>query len=532
MQKVIVFGIDGATLDLLEPWMDAGELPQLDLIRKQGASGVLRSTIPPYSAPAWVSIVTGVNPGKHGIYDFFRTDSVSKNLVSTGYRKAPAVWNYLSFCEKKCMVVNVPGTYPPEKIHGVMISGLLTPSEESEYTFPPSIKQDLVDGNLGRFDLEQVAVDDLPKSLYARYAPEKLVDRINRATVSHGTVTLNLLRREEWDFAMVVFRGIDDAQHLLWDKKSCILACYKTVDEYLKKIMGAFPDAFVVIVSDHGFHTPKRYLYVNNVLFNTGHVKTFSDPRYSAENLTMTIFNKLSGVLFRVIPMEKFARSSFGRRMILSSGEKKNIDFSKTKAVYHSVCSRGVRIIREGPHGVISEEEYERLREEIIHLLSTIIDPETGKRIVKKVYRFEELYGENAVNAPLDLILDLEEGYGTQELLQVPKGTIVTLSSESEDLPVLASPGFYDWVGDHAPNGIVFLYGNGVKSHSHVRASVVDIVPTVLAVMGVSLPARLDGSVIQDAFVTPLHTTLGAWDIPSKSLLSDAEKKKIRDLRM
>ena len=73
MQKVIVIGVDGVTLDLIEPWMDKGELPNLDKIRKKGVYGTLLSTMPYYSAPAWVSIATGCSPGKHGIYDFFRT---------------------------------------------------------------------------------------------------------------------------------------------------------------------------------------------------------------------------------------------------------------------------------------------------------------------------------------------------------------------------------------------------------------------------------------------------------------------------
>ena len=120
MQKVIVIGVDGATLDIMEPWMDRGELPNFDKIRKNGVYGKLRSTDPYYSAPAWVSIVTGCNPGKHGIYDFFRTDTFSKKLVNSRYRKTPAIWNILTENRKKSIIVNVPGTYPPEKINGII----------------------------------------------------------------------------------------------------------------------------------------------------------------------------------------------------------------------------------------------------------------------------------------------------------------------------------------------------------------------------------------------------------------------------
>ena len=137
MQRVVVIGLDGGTLDLMQPWMDDNSLPTFNKIRKQGVYGYLRSTTPYYSAPAWVSIVTGCNPGKHGIYDFFRTDCFAKkNLISSSYRKKPAIWNLLTNADRKSIVVNVPGTYPPEEINGVMITCLLTPSFESNFTYP------------------------------------------------------------------------------------------------------------------------------------------------------------------------------------------------------------------------------------------------------------------------------------------------------------------------------------------------------------------------------------------------------------
>jgi len=535
MQKVIVVGLDGATLDLMEPWMDAGKLPHFDRLRKQGVFGRLRSTIPPYSAPAWVSITTGVHPGKHGIYDFFRTDTFSKKLVSSRYRRAPAIWNYLTDMNRKSIVVNVPGSYPPEKITGVMISGLLTPSEESEYTYPSSIKQDLVKERLGVFEFEQIAADDIPKSLVARYNPEKLVEMANAATVSHTTVTLNLMKKNDWDYAMVVFRGTDDVQHLLWGKKDLILSCYQKADECLGLIQEAFPDAVVVCVSDHGFGTPKKYLYVNNVLYNAGYLQTFSDPRRDWSTVLMNLFDRFSRFFYHLIPMRKLARSQLGQKLILSSGGNKNIDFSKTKAVYQSVCSCGIRINRKDKegNGVVTAEEYEPLRDELIQLLSGISDPETGQRIVKTIRRWEDVYGKDAVNDPLDLILEMEPGYSTHELLKPVGGPPPASGTGRKQISFLATPGFYDWVGDHQPDGIVFISGPGIRSDQRITASVVDIVPTVLTLMDVPLPDTLDGKVIKDAFVDlPKATKARKVSKPvATHLLSEGELKKIRELR-
>ena len=531
MQKVIVIGVDGATLDLMEPWMDQGELPHFDTIRKQGVYGKLRSTIPHYSAPAWTSIVTGCNPGKHGIYDFFRTDSFSKKLVNSRYRKAPALWSYLSDQGKRSIVVNVPGTYPPEPIHGVMITGLLTPSLDSAFTHPSHVKKDLVKGKLGDYELEQVAVDDLPKHLSARYAPGRLRDKVNAMTVSHATVTANLMTTYDWDFTMVVFRGLDDVQHLVWDHKELVLSCYKKADEYIGKLMASFPDAFIVVVSDHGFGKPKKYLYVNNVLYNTGFLKTFVDPDYNIDSVMMRWFDKLSRLFFHLLPMEKLVRSSLGRKLILAGGRSRTIDFSRTKAVYHSVCSRGIRINFRDKYdqGTVRREDYEHLRNELITLFQGLRDPETGERVVKKVHRWEDVYGKNAVNDPLDLILDVEQGYGTQELL----GSSEKKRPKKAPLPILTAPGFYDWMGDHTPYGVVFMYGKGVKENHRITASVTDVVPTVLAVMNLPLPEYLDGTVVEDAFVKPPPIKKIWWEphISKEKFLSKAEMEKIGKLK-
>ncbi|MCX6665341.1 MAG: alkaline phosphatase family protein [Euryarchaeota archaeon] len=536
MKKVVVIGLDGATLDLLEPWMDAGSLPNLDALRKKGAYGRLRSTIPYYSAPAWVSIVTGCGPGKHGIYDFFRTDTCSKKLISGLDRKVPAIWNLLTDDAKKSIVVNVPGTYPPEEINGVMVTGLLTPSLESEYTYPNDLKKDLVEGKLGRYEIEQVAVDDIPKHLAARYAPEKLVQMINNVTTSHAVVTMNLMKTREWDFTMVVFRGTDDAQHLLWTQKELLLSCYKTADRYIGEIMMMYPDASIVVVSDHGFYQPKKYLYVNNVLCNEGYLKTRTDPRRSLDTFLMVFFDKVSKLLFHLVPMQKIVRSPLGRKLILSGGGNRNIDFSQTKAMYHSVCSRGIRIFLKDKveKGIVEKQEYDHLRQELIALFSNLTDPETGGSVVDHVYRWEELYGDDAVNDPLDLILDLKKGYGTQEFFGSPGQFQDLFQSKNTPLPTLMTPGFYDWAGDHAPDGVVFVYGADFKQNQRISASVIDILPTVLALLGSEIPDYVDGCVISEAFITPpaVKKVNEKLTQSKKPFLSEKELKKIRDLRL
>jgi predicted AlkP superfamily phosphohydrolase/phosphomutase len=533
--KVVVIGLDGGTLSLMEPWMNTGHLPHFNTIRKKGAYGLLQSTIPPYSAPAWVSIVTGCQPGKHGIYDFFRTDSISKKIVNSRNRKTPAIWNYLTDIGKKSIVVAVPGTYPPEKINGVMITGLLTPSPESSYTYPTDLKQKLVKEELGEYDLEQVGVDDLPKNLYARYAPQKLVDKINHMTVSHATITMNLMKQHDWDFCMVVFRGTDDAQHLLWNKKEYILTCYQVADDYIGKMMTTYPDALFIIVSDHGFATPHKYLYVNNVLYNDGYLKTTTDPQHNLENLMLSTYDRISKLIFHTLPMEKLVRTSIGRKFILSGGTSAHIDFSVTKAMYHSVCSRGIRIMLKDKikEGIVDKNEYETLRKELISLFKGVRDPETQKPVIKKILRWEDVYGTKAVNDPLDLILIPEEGYTTQELLRQPHEFGSSSSSSSGQLAILSKPGFYDWIGDHHPEGIIFLYGENVKPHQKIHPSVLDIVPTILSFLKVPIPSVCDGKIIEKAFKRTMKKSVVDWETVTskKKSLTPTELQIIKKLK-
>ena len=142
----------------------------------------------------------------------------------------------------------------------------------------------------------------------------------------------------------------------------------------------------------------------------------------------------------------------------------------------------------------------------------------------------EEIYGENAVNDPLDIIFDLEEEYGAQELLQPLGGLHALFSKKGKHLEVLTKPGFFDWLGDHRPYGILFACGSNIKNTS-VDGSIVDIVPTVLAAMNLSIPQSIDGSVLTDLFIHPPKISRTKSYPEKKTLLSMTELQKIRKLK-
>jgi predicted AlkP superfamily phosphohydrolase/phosphomutase len=137
-RKVIVIGLDGATLDLILPWVQKGLLPNFQRIIKKGIWGHLTSTIPPFTAPAWTSFMTGKNPGKHGIYDFMVREpgTYTSSSVNASFCDADSLWRIIGSEGKKVGVINVPMTYPPEEVNGFLISGMLTPSNTDTFSHP------------------------------------------------------------------------------------------------------------------------------------------------------------------------------------------------------------------------------------------------------------------------------------------------------------------------------------------------------------------------------------------------------------
>ncbi len=143
--RVFVFGIDGATFDIILPAISRGKLPHFRMLMEEGSWGILQSTVHPVTPMAWSSFTTRTNAGKHGIFDFFRVDGKQVRLNTAVDRKMPAIWTYLSQSGRDSIVLNVPFTYPPEKIKGVMIPGFDTPRVERKIFHPEVIYDELIE---------------------------------------------------------------------------------------------------------------------------------------------------------------------------------------------------------------------------------------------------------------------------------------------------------------------------------------------------------------------------------------------------
>ena len=196
MQKNLIIGLDGTTLDNIKPWAEQGYLPTLSWIMENGAYGHLTSVLPVLSSAAWSSFMTGTNPGKHSIYDFVRRDKDSYRLrpIRRDKIRVASLWKILSKHGYKVGVINVPITYPPEEVNGFLVSGLGTPNHRP-FTYPIELESELTDLNYR-----------VNKRVH--YHPdneEAYLQEVYDITKSHFDASIRLMNSCDWDFFITVF---------------------------------------------------------------------------------------------------------------------------------------------------------------------------------------------------------------------------------------------------------------------------------------------------------------------------------------
>jgi len=506
--KVLVIGLDGVTLDLLGPWIEAGELPNLQKLMQQGAAGKLRSTLPPISSSSWSSFATGVNPGKHGLVDFVYpgADSYKVTMINATSRQTRALWNWLNDAGYRVGLLGIPTTYPPEAVSGFMVSGFLAPGPESEWASPPELKQELLD-ELGEFMLS-------PNERYrsTRWLG-RFLDDLTASVENRTRAALHLMRTKPWDLFAVVYWDTDMVQHETWRlldpghprhdaeeaaaSRDQILAFHRKVDADVGRLLAEVePDTLVVVMSDHGFGPVHSFFLTNNWLAGQGLLQFKRRPSTAIKRLLfrrgytpLQMFR-----LAKALGMGKLRRrvrfqqkAGLLNRVFLSFDD---VDWSRTKAF--SIGSFGqVYINVEGsrPEGIVQPgSEYQALRDRIVRDAMTLRDPRTNEPLVERVYTREEIYSGPYTDRTPDLIVQPRgweymafghADFGSNKLVE----PIIGLS------------------GHHRPDGVLILAGPGVKAGTQLEgANIMDLTPTILHAMGVGVPRDLDGRVLSEAF--------------------------------
>jgi predicted AlkP superfamily phosphohydrolase/phosphomutase len=517
-KKLLVIGIDGGTFDLLLPWMQEGLLPNLQKLAADGVSGTLRSTLPPITAPAWTSFYTGKNPGKHGVFEFLikKEGSYEEIPVNSNFCKSKTIWELLGKGGKKVAVLNIPMTYPPQKVNGVMICGFLSSAKNRDFVYPPDLINEIED-TFGPYYLFGKTVD-VATPLSDNHI-EAFIDDCQKMSEYKFNVAHYLMEKDSYDFIAFHEYGTDRIQHWLWhviDKShpkyekrledkfyNKILDFYRYVDEQIGKTMElAGPQFSVCIMSDHGFCPVVRSIDFNVWFLQEGYIQIkqtlLSQLRYFLWRHGLT-YERLYSFLMKMMkygfkpktidPRDSLDLFKIGSNQPLLSFN--DVDWSKTKAYARTSHTGQVVINLKGrePLGTVAPgEEYYHVRDEIVEKLKNLRDPQTGKTINGQVYTKEDSYnGDYSFNAPDITYLPQADRYQA--------GNVLGFGSNRA---------FIDFTGifaSHSMDGIFMAHGPNIRSGKEIRgATIMDLAPTILYLMGLKVPDDMDGKVLTDLF--------------------------------
>jgi predicted AlkP superfamily phosphohydrolase/phosphomutase len=521
---VLVICLDGATFSLLDPWIASGRLPTLRRFVEEGVKGELASVVPPVTAPAWASFLTGKNPGKHGVFYFVDRgrEPGRASFVDSRSRAGKALWQLLGEAGKKVLVLNVPTTYPPEEVNGFLISDFLTPPGSRDFTYPASLADEL-EARFGRYPLHIKALPFSP-GLSVSNARRLLRELQHEAEVKFDAARY-LLEKSRADFCILHILGTDRVQHELWGLfdpdgrgkyEGLARHCAESVVEYFAQIdrqigrlseaMG--PDATTFVISDHGFGAIRKAIDLNVWLLENGYMqaRTGLSSRLKAalwrSGMTKEMFTRLAlrtffrygaGLAARIPDASIFKSMLFlaGRgdrgRLLFSFDD---VDWSRTRA-YAPVGMGTIHINLRGrePQGSVNPgEDYQSLKEEIAEKLRGLRDPDTGERIAADVHLREEIYHGPYVDRAPDIVF-LPNASG------LFAGGMTGFFSNRWIFENAA------WPGHHRMEGILLARGGACRKGESIRgARLIDLAPTILHLMGSRIPADMDGRVLAEIF--------------------------------
>ena len=483
MTRTLLLALDGATLDILNPLMEAGAMPFLKSFLDNGTRGELLSTPNPLTPPAFTSMMTGRGPGHHGVFDFIRAEEreglLFFTLINARDVRSETIWSIASRQDKSITCLNFIAMYPPRPVKGHIVPGFVTARNLKLNIYPPELYEQLK--GLPGFNVKDVSWDldegRKPVLGLSEEGYEEWLQYNIRKERQWFEITRHLMISDPTDLTAVVFDGVDKLQHLVWrfldpayfpqQPSDWELRIREICRDYFRRLDGflselvriAGPDSRVFMVSDHGFGPTHEIFYANTWLSRNGYL-TWKDgtPDDHSESLTA-----------------QHLRTHY-----------ETIDWDRTTAYVRTSSSNGIyiRTAAEPGQSGIAPSDYHAFRAQLIAKLSDYRDPATGERVVKKILTREEAFpGAYMAGAP-DLTLVLRDG-GFVSILKAPS----SLKPRSEVN------------GTHRHEGILFAAGKGIKKgHHSAPQSILDVAPTLLHSIGLPVPEDLEGRVATELF--------------------------------
>ncbi len=558
--RLVIIGLDGATFDLIHPWVAAGDLPNLQRLMAEGSWGSLESVVHPFTAQAWTSMVTGAQQGKHRVFDFWERDfsTYGFRLMNASHRALPALWNLLGQAGKNVIVVNVPQTYPPEPVRGVMVSGRDTPGLSAAYTYPPELKVELDTVSATPY---VIVPDDWKWTQRGR--PDLARAELLREAEVRFDATLHLMETRPWDMVFFVVSATDGVAHFFWKYhdpshplydpaeaelygdtlREVYRLCDRRIGELLQRLEGQ-PDVNVLVVSDHG-QGPlgPQAVHLNLWLEREGllHFRSGRNQASLGERAAIVASRAAQRgkrwlyhqVGFQTLTKLRAWWPDSLRTRLGAETFFPGVDWYRTRAFSEEL--RGniwINLAGRDPHGLVAPgEEYEALRDQIIATLPELTDPATGQRPIRRVWRREELFSGPYLERFPDLIVEADYA----DVFK-PHGANRSAPAARQMTP--AELAQITITGCHRSNGIFIAWGPDIRPGGQVQgAALIDVAPTALHLLGQPVPVEMDGHVLRAALAGsaagPVRAAtlneLGFDGAGAEVNFSDAEEEYVRE---
>lgn len=483
--KTLFIGMDGSTFTILDH-LTAGDnpvMPRMAQLFREGSRAILRSVSNPLTPPAWVSLMTGRTPGNHGLYDFLKATEAGGELCTELYNatdcRVETIWSIASRQGKKVAALNLPFTAPPPRdLNGIILPGFIPWKHLKRNTQPQDFYKSLKE-NLPDFD-PKVLAWDFEKE---QNAVEKLSDEDKKNWVIYHlprekqwfNVAKYVLTSEQPDLMAVMFDGTDKLQHQIWryidprlnepdedtaffqEMRKLSYSYFELLDSFIADLIDAAgPDVQVFLASDHGFTAQKEAVRINAFLHEKGWLKYKEAPSAREAELD--------------------GKSSFFSV----------IDLDRTTAYCRTPSSNGIniRVARNPGETGIEPGLYDSVRRKLIADLESLVDEETGERIITQVRTREEAFPGAMMDEAPDLLLTLRD-HG-----------FVSIKNETPPVQKLD-----EIIGTHHPDGVFIAAGPGIRAGGMLEPrDIVDVAATLLYSLGLDVPEDFEGRVPESAF--------------------------------
>jgi len=466
MTETIVLGLDGANWNLLDPWLAEGRLPNIESLREEGVWTDMESVLPPVTCPNWRAYSTGKNPGKLGVFWWEKIDTDARTLSTPTARsfKSANYWDYLNEEGLTVGVQNLPMTYPPFEIREYMVAGG-PGSDQEAYTHPPELGDRLDDDGYQLHPETPVTGKD------DREEAAALVELIDQRL----TTFRELLAEEDVDVAHCTVFYINVLQHFFWRGEPTREA-WEVIDEHIGAIRDEYPDATLVLLSDHGCKDVDTVFYANAWLEQAGYLVTEGDTAsaLSGMGINKKDISKLAhrlgihGLVTSLAP--EWLTSSIPEDEEGFKREQKldRVDWEQSSAV---ASGQGlVYVIDDDPETV----------EQLVADLESLTN-EDGQPIAREVFTRQQAYSGPYTDEAPDVIFDQRPGVHT--------------SGAIGSNPVFADAGH--WEAENVRTGLFLADGPSVTADSLAEPiSITDIAPTVLHSVDCPVPTDMDGEVL------------------------------------